>query len=107
VLGRAVANPDEQVAGELGQQHQHFLGVEVAAVKLAFFRGAALKDPAGLFNASLGGKVRRAIDIHDGDKIDEPAFKALIQEAVAQNLKRKKKSVGSTRRRRCARSCVS
>lgn len=59
-------------------------------VKLTFFRGAALKDPSGLFNASLGGKVRRAIDIHEGDKIDETALKALIREAVALNLKGKK-----------------
>ncbi|MGD2027871.1 MAG: DUF1801 domain-containing protein, partial [Anaerolineales bacterium] len=59
-------------------------------VKLTFFNGAALEDPAGLFNSSLGGKVRRAIDIEEGDEIDEPALKALIQEAVALNLKRKK-----------------
>jgi hypothetical protein len=59
-------------------------------VKLTFFRGAALKDPSGLFNSSLGGKVRRAIDIHEGDKIDETALKALILEAVALNLERKK-----------------
>ena len=59
-------------------------------VKLTFFRGAALKDPSGLFNSSLGGQVRRAIDIHEGDKINETALKALILEAVALNLKRKK-----------------
>jgi hypothetical protein len=59
-------------------------------VKLTFFRGAALKDPSGLFNASLGGKVRRAIDIYEGDRINEPALKALIQEAVTLNLKHKK-----------------
>lgn len=56
-------------------------------VKLTFFRGAALPDPAGLFNSSLEGKVRRAIDIHEDDKINESALKALIQEAVALNLK--------------------
>jgi hypothetical protein len=60
------------------------------AVKLTFFRGAALKDPSGLFNSSLEGKVRRAIDIHEGDEINEPALKALIREAVALNLKRQK-----------------
>jgi hypothetical protein len=60
------------------------------AVKLTFFRGAALKDPSGLFNSSLEGKVRRAIDIHEGDKINEAALKALILEAVALNLKGKK-----------------
>jgi hypothetical protein len=59
-------------------------------VKLTFFRGAALKDPSSLFNSSLEGKVRRAIDIYEGDKIDETALKALVQEAVALNLKRKK-----------------
>ena len=58
-------------------------------VKLTFFKGAALKDPAGLFNSSLGGKVRRAIDIHEGDEIDGTALKALIQEAVALNLEHK------------------
>ena len=56
-------------------------------VKLTFFKGAALQDPSGLFNSSLEGKVRRAIDIHEGDEIDETALKALIQEAVALNLK--------------------
>jgi hypothetical protein len=55
------------------------------AVKLTFARGAALKDPSGLFNASLEGNVRRAIDIHEGDRIDEKALKALIREAVALN----------------------
>jgi hypothetical protein len=59
-------------------------------VKLTFFRGAALKDPAGLFNSSLEGKVRRAIDIYEDDEINETAMKALIQEAVALNLERKK-----------------
>lgn len=57
-----------------------------AVVKLTFARGAALKDPAGLFNSSLEGNVRRAIDIHEGDKINEKALKALIREAVAQNM---------------------
>ena len=56
-------------------------------VKLTFFRGAALNDPSGLFNSSLGGKVRRAIDIKENDKIDEGALKTLIREAVALNLK--------------------
>ncbi len=61
-----------------------------SVVKLTFFRGAALKDPSGLFNSSLGGKVRRAIDIHEGDEINETALKALILEAVALNLSREK-----------------
>jgi hypothetical protein len=55
------------------------------AVKLTFARGAALEDPSGLFNASLEGNVRRAIDIHEGDKIDKKALKALIRAAVALN----------------------
>jgi hypothetical protein len=62
-----------------------------AAVKLTFARGASLPDPAGLFNASLEGNARRAIDIHEGDKIDEKAFKALIKAAVALNTAKKKK----------------
>lgn len=56
-------------------------------VKLTFARGAALKDPAGLFNSSLDGNVRRAIDIREGDEINEKAFKALIKAAVAANGK--------------------
>jgi hypothetical protein len=54
-------------------------------VKLTFARGAALKDPSGLFNSSLEGNVRRAIDFHEGDEIDEKALKALIRAAVALN----------------------
>jgi hypothetical protein len=56
-----------------------------AVVKLTFAKGASLKDPAGLFNASLEGNVRRAIDLHEGDKIDADAFKALVRAAVALN----------------------
>lgn len=55
------------------------------SVKLTFMKGASLKDPSGLFNSSLDGKVRRALDIHQGDKIDAAAFKALIREAVELN----------------------
>jgi hypothetical protein len=55
-------------------------------VKLTFPKGAALKDPSGLFNSSLDGNVRRAIDIREGDKLDEPALKDLIRAAVALNL---------------------
>ena len=55
-------------------------------VKLTFFKGASLNDPSGLFNSSLGGKVRRAIDIQENDEIDEGALKNLIREAVAMNL---------------------
>ena len=55
--------------------------------KLTFFKGAALNDPSGLFNSSLGGKVRRAIDIKESDKIDEDALRNLIREAVELNLK--------------------
>jgi hypothetical protein len=54
-------------------------------VKLTFAQGAALKDPSGLFNSSLDGNVRRAVDFHEGDKINEKAFKALIRAAVALN----------------------
>lgn len=57
-----------------------------AAVKMTFAYGAALEDPAGLFNSSLEGNVRRAIDFHEGDKVDEKALKALIRSAVALNM---------------------
>jgi hypothetical protein len=60
-----------------------------SVVKLTFFKGAALNDPAGLFNSSLDGKVRRAIDINENDEINEGALKNLIREAVALNLKSK------------------
>jgi hypothetical protein len=56
-----------------------------SVVKLTFFKGASLKDPSGLFNSSLEGKVRRAIDIREEDEIDEEALKDLIREAVALN----------------------
>lgn len=56
-----------------------------AAVKITFANGAALDDPAGLFNSSLEGNTRRAIDFHEGEKINEKAFKALVREAIALN----------------------
>jgi hypothetical protein len=61
-------------------------------VKLTFFKGASLKDPARVFNSSLDGNVRRAIDLHEGEEIDAPAFKALIRAAVALNTSGGKKS---------------
>jgi hypothetical protein len=60
-------------------------------VKLTFAKGASLKDPARLFNSSLDGNVRRAIDIHEGEAVDESAFKELVREAVALNSSRKLK----------------
>lgn len=62
-----------------------------AAVKLTFPKGARLPDPSGLFNASLAGNARRAIDLHEGEKINVTAFKRLIREAVKLNLTLKKK----------------
>src|SRR5258708_40303811 len=59
-----------------------------SVVKLTFFKGASLRDPAGLFNSSLEGNVRRAIDFHEGDEIDEDAFKKLIRAAAALNTSR-------------------
>ena len=59
-----------------------------AVVKLTFFKGASLDDPSGLFNSSLEGKVRRAIDIREGEKINEKALSKLIKDAVALNSKR-------------------
>jgi hypothetical protein len=67
------------------------------AVKMTFAKGAALNDPAGLFNSSLDGNVRRAIDIHEGDKINEAALKDLIRAAVALNLKSKPGRAASKR----------
>ncbi|MBL0186706.1 MAG: DUF1801 domain-containing protein [Candidatus Obscuribacter sp.] len=63
-----------------------------SVVKLTFYKGASLKDPSNLFNSSLDGNVRRAIDIHEGEIIDANAFKTLILEAVALNNSGKKKS---------------
>ncbi len=59
-------------------------------VKLTFAKGASLEDPKGLFNSSLEGNVRRAIDIHEGEKVNEAAFKALVREAIALNSAAKK-----------------
>jgi hypothetical protein len=70
-------------------------------VKMTFAKGASLKDPAGLFNSSLEGNVRRAIDFHEGERINEVALKALIREAVALNLEGKSKAkrpAGKSRR---------
>jgi hypothetical protein len=66
-------------------------------VKLTFAKGASLKDPARLFNASLDGNVRRAIDIHEGEEAGESAFKALVREAVALNSSGKSKPSRKTR----------
>ena len=71
-------------------------------VKMTFAKGAALKDPSGLFNSSLDGNIRRAIDIHEGDKVDEAALKDLIRAAVALNLKGKIKPKPKPRLRRAA-----
>ena len=81
---------------EVGERNEHNGGICTgeaykSVVKLTFFKGAALDDPGGLFNSSLDGKVRRAIDIKEGDKIDERALKSLVREAVARNLESKKK----------------
>jgi hypothetical protein len=74
-----------------------------SVVKLTFANGAALKDPAGLFNSSLDGNVRRAIDFHEGDKINERALKSLFREAVDFNQsKSKKKAPAKTRKSRKA-----
>jgi hypothetical protein len=73
------------------------------AVKMTFAKGAQLKDPSGLFNSSLEGNVRRAIDIHEGDKIDEAALKDLIRAAVALNLHGKTKPRPKSKPRRTSR----
>jgi hypothetical protein len=66
-------------------------------VKLTFAKGASVKDPARLFNSSLDGNVRRAIDIHEGEEVDESAFKALVREAVALNRSHKSQTDGRRR----------
>jgi len=63
-----------------------------SVVKLTFAKGASLKDPARLFNSSLDGNVRRAIDIHEGEEVDESAFKALVRQAAALNTSSKSKA---------------
>jgi hypothetical protein len=68
-------------------------------VKMTFPKGAALKDPSGVFNSSLEGNARRAIDIHQGDKVDEAALTALIRAAVALNLQGKPKPRRASRKR--------
>ena len=68
-----------------------------AVVKTTFARGAALKDSSRLFNSSLDGNVRRAIDFHEGESIDEAAFKALVRAAVALNIESKTKSKTTTK----------
>jgi len=70
-----------------------------SVVKLTFAKGASLKDPARLFNSSLDGNMRRAIDIREGEKIDATAFKALIRQAVALNSSGKTKTTKNTRAR--------
>ena len=69
-----------------------------AAVKLTFARGASLKDPARLFNSSLEGKVRRAIDIREGEQVDEGAFKSLVRAAVAANTDATRRTRGRGKR---------
>lgn len=75
-----------------------------SVVKLTFARGASLKDPSRLFNSSLEGNVRRAIDIREGEKVNEPALKDLIRAAVALNLRLKDKSRPKTLRTRSKRN---
>ena len=70
-----------------------------SVVKMTFARGAALDDPAGLFNSSLGGNTRRAIDIREGEKVNEKALKDLIRAAVALNLEGKQKAKTRPKRR--------
>src|SRR5271154_3014941 len=71
-----------------------------SVVKMTFAKGASLKDPSGLFNSSLEANVRRAIDIHEGDKVDEAALKNLIRAAVALNLMSKSKPRSKPKPRR-------
>jgi hypothetical protein len=74
-----------------GETYKNVVKTYKNVVKMTFPKGAPLKDPSGLFNSSLDGNARRAIDIHEGDKVDEAALKDLIRAAVALNLKGKSK----------------
>jgi hypothetical protein len=76
-----------------GESYKH-------VVKLTFAKGASLKDPARLFNSSLDGNVRRAIDIHEGEDVDESAFKALVRQAVALNRSGKQKASKNAKSRK-------
>ena len=67
-------------------------------MNLTFAKGASLKDPSGLFNPSLEGNVRRALDVFEGDKLNEKAFKALIKEAAALNASKKKPAAKRTKK---------
>jgi hypothetical protein len=107
-LRRLVRNADPDIVEEWKWRgvpvwsHSGIVGAgetSKTAVKMTFARGAALADPSGLFNASLDGDVRRAIDVREGDAIDEPALKALIREAVALNVAGAGWSVGRATRR--------
>ena len=71
--------------GLVARRHHLHRRIVQEVVKLTFAKGASLKDPARLFNSSLDGNVRRAIDIHEGEEVDESAFKALVRQAVARN----------------------
>lgn len=76
-------------AGLVARRRRLHRRIVQGVVKLTFARGASLPDPAGLFNASLDGKVRRAIDFHEGETVDAQAFVALIRAAVVLNVSRK------------------
>ena len=71
-------------------------------VKMTFMKGASLEDPAGLFNASLDGNARRAIDIHDGEQVDAAAFKALVREAIAVNAAKPAKKARPAKKAKAA-----
>lgn len=91
--------PSNAMAGVLVWSHAGILctgETYKSVVKLTFASGASLADPAGLFNSSLEGNTRRAIDLHEGDEIDETALKALIRAAVARNTS-KQPTAGSAR----------
>ena len=83
--------PSNSMLGVPVWEHAGIICTYKNVVKMTFAKGAALKDPSGLFNSSLDGNARRAIDIHEGDKVDAAALKDLIRAAVALNLKGKSK----------------
>ena len=79
-------------SGVVARRHHLHWRIHKNVVKLAFSKGASLKDPARLFNSSLDGNARRAIDIHEGEEVDESAFKSLVRQAVVLNGSSKSKT---------------
>ncbi len=84
-MAKGDSTPSELIDGRIAELDDWRGATYKQVVKMTFAKGASLADPSGLFNSSLEGNTRRAIDFHEGDEIDEGALKALVREAVALN----------------------